>query len=83
MAGLMAERNGALENITALDLGRVIKVEQPGKGDDSRQYGPYVNGESSYYANMNRNKGRHHLKHEGHEGKGDPEGVSQKGGRPD
>lgn len=39
------------------DMGaRVIKVEMPGIGDDSRQYGPYVNGESAYFANINRNK---------------------------
>lgn len=69
----MENRHGALENLTVLDLGRVIaapfcasiladmgarviKVEQPDKGDDSRQYGPYVDGESAYFANMNRNK---------------------------
>lgn len=39
------------------DMGaRVIKVERPEIGDDSRQYGPYVNGESAYFENMNRNK---------------------------
>ena len=35
---------------------RVIKVEIPGRGDDARGYGPYRNGESMYYANLNHNK---------------------------
>ncbi len=34
----------------------VIKIEPPARGDDGRLYGPYVNGESLYYANLNRNK---------------------------
>src|SRR5450759_5503839 len=36
------------------DMGaRVIKVEQPGKGDDTRQFGPpYVAGESAYYLSL-------------------------------
>jgi len=40
------------------DMGaRVIKVEQPGKGDDTRGWGPpFVNGESSYFLSINRNK---------------------------
>jgi formyl-CoA transferase len=67
------ESAGALENITVLDLSRVlagpycgamlgdfgarvIKIEQPGKGDDGRFYGPHENGESLYFGNLNRNK---------------------------
>jgi crotonobetainyl-CoA:carnitine CoA-transferase CaiB-like acyl-CoA transferase len=63
----------ALENITVLDLTRVlagplcgamlgdmganvIKIEIPNHGDDSRNYDPHINGESLYYANLNRNK---------------------------
>lgn len=39
------------------DLGaNIIKIEMPDKGDDARAYGPYENGESMYYANLNRNK---------------------------
>lgn len=40
------------------DLGAdVLKVEQPGAGDNSRAWGPpYEGGESSYYLSINRNK---------------------------
>jgi CoA:oxalate CoA-transferase len=39
------------------DLGaRVVKVERPGTGDDSRTYGPFVDGRSLYFARVNRGK---------------------------
>jgi len=39
------------------DLGAdIIKVEMPGIGDDSRQFGPYLNDESAYFMSINRNK---------------------------
>ena len=39
------------------DLGaRVVKVEQPLKGDDSRAYGPFINGKSGYFVAQNRGK---------------------------
>ncbi len=39
------------------DLGAdVIKIEAPVKGDDSRQFGPYIEGESAYFMSINRNK---------------------------
>ena len=40
------------------DMGaRVIKVEQPEKGDDTRAWGPpFVHGESAYFLSINRNK---------------------------
>lgn len=39
------------------DMGATVyKIEQPVKGDDSRAFGPFINGESCYYMNLNRNK---------------------------
>jgi CoA:oxalate CoA-transferase len=35
---------------------RVIKVEAPQTGDDARQYGPFKNGKSTYFASVNRGK---------------------------
>ncbi len=39
------------------DLGaRIIKVEMPELGDDSRQIGPFVDGVSAYFMSLNRGK---------------------------
>jgi crotonobetainyl-CoA:carnitine CoA-transferase CaiB-like acyl-CoA transferase len=40
------------------DMGaRVIKVEQPGRGDDTRAWGPpFVGAETAYFLSINRNK---------------------------
>jgi CoA:oxalate CoA-transferase len=39
------------------DLGaRVVKVEIPGRGDDARHIGPFVESRSAYFASVNRGK---------------------------
>ncbi len=39
------------------DLGaEVIKIEMPESGDEGRSFGPFVDGESSYFMLLNRNK---------------------------
>ncbi|AKN32000.1 carnitine dehydratase [Clostridium carboxidivorans P7] len=48
---------GPFATMMMADMGAdIIKIEMPKKGDDSRQFGPFVKGESSYYMNLNRNK---------------------------
>src|SRR4030042_6009411 len=34
----------------------IYKFERPGCGDDSRAYGPHINGESVYFLSVNRGK---------------------------
>jgi len=49
---------GPLASMTLADLGaRVIKVEKPGTGDDTRSWGPpFSQGGSTYFQSVNRNK---------------------------
>ena len=49
---------GPLATVTLADLGaRVIKVERPGSGDDTRSWGPpYSATGSTYFESVNRNK---------------------------
>ena len=48
---------GPYATMVLADLGaRVIKVERPDGGDDSRAFGPFINGHSAYFASINRGK---------------------------
>ena len=49
---------GPYAAMTLGDLGAdVIKIEQPGEGDETRAWGPpWAGGESAYYLSVNRNK---------------------------
>ncbi len=39
------------------DMGaEIIKIEEPGKGDDTRGWPPFAGGESTYFMSVNRNK---------------------------
>ncbi len=49
--------NGPFGTELLCDMGaRVIKVEPPGYGDDTRTFGPYVDGQSLYYSFINHGK---------------------------
>jgi len=48
---------GPFASMMLADLGaRVVKVERPGTGDDTRGYGPFLDGRSLYFARVNRGK---------------------------
>ncbi|MCG7622759.1 CaiB/BaiF CoA transferase family protein [Epibacterium sp. Ofav1-8] len=48
---------GPYASMTLADLGaRVIKVERPGTGDDTRAFPPFKDGESAYFATINHGK---------------------------
>ncbi len=48
---------GPYAGMMLADMGaEVIKVEARNTGDDSRAFGPYVNGESCYFMSLNRGK---------------------------
>jgi formyl-CoA transferase len=48
---------GPFTGMLLADMGAdVIKLEIPGRGDDSRQFPPFIGDESMYYVNLNRGK---------------------------
>ena len=49
---------GPFATMKLADMGAdVIKVEQPGSGDDTRSYGPpFIEGHAAYFLSINRNK---------------------------
>jgi crotonobetainyl-CoA:carnitine CoA-transferase CaiB-like acyl-CoA transferase len=48
---------GPYASLLLADMGaEVIKVEEPGRGDDTRAWPPFVGGESTYFMSVNRGK---------------------------
>jgi crotonobetainyl-CoA:carnitine CoA-transferase CaiB-like acyl-CoA transferase len=49
---------GPLCTMVLADLGAdVVKIERPGTGDDTRQWGPpFIEGDAAYFLSLNRNK---------------------------
>ncbi|MEI9914968.1 MAG: CoA transferase [Methylovirgula sp.] len=49
--------NGPFGTTILADLGaRIIKIEPPSHGDDTRTYGPFYKGQSLYFSFVNRGK---------------------------
>jgi len=48
---------GPFASMNLGDLGaEILKIEQPGNGDETRRFAPFVGGESHYFLALNRNK---------------------------
>ena len=58
MLDLTRVMSGPYSTLMLADMGaRVIKVERPQRGDDTRAWGPpFIGGESAYFLSVNRNK---------------------------
>ncbi len=48
---------GPYATMILADLGaEVLKIELPSQGDEARGFGPFQNGQSTYFASVNRGK---------------------------